>query len=1162
MYKACDENLCDQATVTITINGLNDKPVAVDDYININIFDAATLNATNNDSDVEGNLDVSTVSFDPTSVPSGIGTDTDSDGDIDQVVCSEGTWIVDENGDVTYVPIPGNTDDPTPIEYTVKDFQGFSSNKASITIDYNPIASDDLSDCIIPGNSVVIDVVDNDNNGDAVDPTTVQVVGTANPGDPLYVVGEGTWSVNGTNGNITFTPEQGYAGAPTPIQYSVDDNEGNTSNQATVTINVLPPAPVSGGDQIECEESPMQILIATATPAAGSSVVWYSSETGSTVVQTPVLGNVGTMTYWAASRDNTTDCESLGRTPVTLTIGLSPAAPISGGNQAECEEYPTQTLTATATAPLGSSVVWYYTATGSYEAVDPTLNIPGSITYYAASRDNITFCESNDRVAVTLTIVSAPAAPIANSISECATGGVIPTLTATATTQQNAVLVWYDAPVGGNVVTNVSWSQLGSITFYAEAVDISTGCISVTRTAVTLTIHFPPTVGVGDDLEVCETELFVPVFGYAENASDVLWTTDGSGFFDNPNAGSTLYYLSGDDILNGTVDLCLTAFAFSPCTGIPSDCMTVTINAGPNAYAGSNAFVCEGGSYSLVDAWASDYSTIEWTSTGDGAFDDPNVESPVYTPGPDDIATGGMELCMTAYPKIGCPDSVVDCMALNIAIDPTVEVGIDIELDCGDYDETAGEWLPLVMDVVTTGDIGSVLWTTNGDGYFDDPTELYAIYNLGLDDIWKGDIELCVEVSGVGSCPFSTSDCMTVYVPQQLIYYDKDAWWGLSSYLDPDLTTVPEVMDPLVIIPGSQHLITMIEKQGDYFWPEPIPPTNVIGDWRPIGYKIKTKNAPACLPIYGDSLINQVFVVEGPFTFLPVLTNVPVTINELFGSHVNDILLMYDWPTGDLWTQVAYDFDVLMPGRAYLLVNKNPGSNYTIEFPDFDPTAPHLYPISKDFVLNNNSPWNDVENTSQPHILMFADDALKSLEPGDIIGAFDKENICYGFAGFEDRDSFYKLVAMGDNPYSKHIDGFEPGGLMTFKIYRQRTGETFEVSFVYDEGFPNYDGLFAVNGVSRVIGITMGITTVSEVGNSYDDDVNVFPNPAREVVNITSGHEMKNIMLINYVGQVMLSREVRGDTYQFDVSIFNTGMYILRIETTDGRIITKRLSIK
>ena len=67
------------------------------------------------------------------------------------------------------------------------------------------------------------------------------------PGDSLVVAGEGTWSVNTTTGVITFTPEAGFTGDPTPISYTVDDNDGNTSNEATVTVT-YGEAPVAQDD--------------------------------------------------------------------------------------------------------------------------------------------------------------------------------------------------------------------------------------------------------------------------------------------------------------------------------------------------------------------------------------------------------------------------------------------------------------------------------------------------------------------------------------------------------------------------------------------------------------------------------------------------------------------------------------------------------------------------------------------------------------------------------------------------------------------------------------------------------------------------------------------------------------------------------------------------
>ncbi|HOW26551.1 MAG TPA: hypothetical protein PK711_12890, partial [Bacteroidales bacterium] len=107
-----------------------------------------------------------------------------------------------------------------------------------MTVDYIPIASDNFSTGIV-GSPATVNILANDITGDLVDPTTVQIVGTPNPGDPLIIAGEGTWSVNTTTGEITFTPEPGYTGDPSPIYYTVEDDEGNISNQAMVTIDYL-----------------------------------------------------------------------------------------------------------------------------------------------------------------------------------------------------------------------------------------------------------------------------------------------------------------------------------------------------------------------------------------------------------------------------------------------------------------------------------------------------------------------------------------------------------------------------------------------------------------------------------------------------------------------------------------------------------------------------------------------------------------------------------------------------------------------------------------------------------------------------------------------------------------------------------------------------------
>ena len=63
-------------------------------------------------------------------------------------------------------------------------------------------------------------------------------------------------------------------------------------------------------------------------------------------------------------------------------------------------------------------------------------------------------------------------------------------------------------------------------------------------------------------------------------------------------------------------------------------------------WAGSSAEICENNIHQL-NAWATHYSSLQWSGNGDGAFSDPFILNPVYTPGPSDIASGMVTLTLT-----------------------------------------------------------------------------------------------------------------------------------------------------------------------------------------------------------------------------------------------------------------------------------------------------------------------------------------------------------------------------------------------------------------------------------------------------------------------------------------------------------------------------------
>jgi hypothetical protein len=69
--------------------------------------------------------------------------------------------------------------------------------------------------------------------------------------------------------------------------------------------------------------------------------------------------------------------------------------------------------------------------------------------------------------------------------------------------------------------------------------------------------------------------------------------------------------------------------------------MALTIWAGPNDES------CTGSSYQLMESYGTDYSTVEWNTTGTGDFDDNTLMHPLYTPGAEDITTGIVSLSLT-----------------------------------------------------------------------------------------------------------------------------------------------------------------------------------------------------------------------------------------------------------------------------------------------------------------------------------------------------------------------------------------------------------------------------------------------------------------------------------------------------------------------------------
>lgn len=156
-------------------------------------------------------------------------------------VPGEGTWTVNTvTGEVEFEPLLELTHDPSPVEYRVADEWGVTA-ESTITITYRPDARDDVSIGHMTGNPATVDVTANDY--DALDPATVQLVTPGGGLDTtLTVPGEGTWTVDPATGEITFEPEPGFDGHPTPVEYRIETFDRTESSTATVTVAYVPTA--------------------------------------------------------------------------------------------------------------------------------------------------------------------------------------------------------------------------------------------------------------------------------------------------------------------------------------------------------------------------------------------------------------------------------------------------------------------------------------------------------------------------------------------------------------------------------------------------------------------------------------------------------------------------------------------------------------------------------------------------------------------------------------------------------------------------------------------------------------------------------------------------------------------------------------------------------
>jgi hypothetical protein len=76
-----------------------------------------------------------------------------------------------------------------------------------------------------------------------------------------------------------------------------------------------------------------------------------------------------------------------------------------------------------------------------------------------------------------------------------------------------------------------------------------------------------------------------------------------------------------------------------------------------------------------------------------------------------------------------------------------------------------------------------------------------------------------------------------------------------------------------------------------------------------------------------------------------------------------------------------------------------------------------------------------------------------------------------------------------------------------------------------------------------------------------DVEINIYPNPAENELNVSSSVEITKIEILNIIGQVVYTNEMKSKNTKIDISNLTKGNYIAKIQTTKG-VKTSKIVVK
>ena len=322
---------------------------------------------------------------------------------------------------------------------------------------------------------------------------------------------------------------------------------------------------------------------------------------------------------------------------------------------------------------------------------------------------------------------------------------------------------------------------------------------------------------------------------------------------------------------------------------------------------------------------------------------------------------------------------------------------------------------------------------------------------------------------------------------------------------------------------------------------------NGIGDWNSTeGYLFKMFGAES-LEFFGVDLDPLTPIgLQAGYQFVSYLPNQSIDALYAFDGILDDNLDYIRSSSGEMLRKIG-------PNWVNGIGDANPGEGYLIKM---FAEAELVYNIPVKSTLSSLTPEiaNNFAfeggNAADPVYTIY----VSGLNIGDEVAVLDGKKIV-GTA-----------VVVSENVLENSIpvfstltngQGYESNNMMSLRIWDAE--KQSEVSAIYTFNneytdayaktvFPENDGEFSVINVTKG-NIGIDANALSEVS--------IYPNPATDMINISSHNPINNVVIFNYVGQPVYE----GNNTQINTSNFDAGVYIIRIETYKG-IETQKVAIK